>query len=167
MDAKANTRSRVVTWGDPADTAQWAGKISGMEFFGKLLAGELPKPPVMESLNIDLDHVEKGKAIFGMEPAEYHYNPIGVVHGGVIATLLDSAVGCAIHSALPAGLVYTTLEIKVNYIRPGRMGMGRIQAEGTLVHLGRQSAVAEGRVTDQAGKILATATTTCLVYPLK
>jgi uncharacterized protein (TIGR00369 family) len=160
-------RVRTVTWDDPTAVADWAGRISGLEFFAKLKAGELPRPPALQVLDIEFESFEKGKSVFSFEPAEFHYNPIGVVHGGVIATLLDSAVGCAVHTALPAGVAFTTLELKVNYIRPGLSGTGRIRAEGTLVHLGRKSAVAEGRAFDSKGRVLATASTTCLVYPAK
>ena len=145
--------------------ARWAGRVSGMEFFAKLKSGEVAPPPICATLGMHLDYVEEGRVVFSLEPAEYHYNPIGVVHGGVIATLLDSAVGCAVHTKLPAGVVYTTLEIKVNYIRPARAGIGRIRAEGRAVHVGRRSAVAEGRVLDRNDTLLATASTTCIVVP--
>lgn len=160
-------RSRVVTWHDPSITGSQAGRISGLEFFAKLLSGELPPAPVIDLLGARLDSVEAGKVVFSLEPAEFHYNPIGVVHGGVIATMLDSAVGCAVHSALPAGVAYTTLEIKVNYLRGTTIQTGRIFAEGNAIHVGRQSAVAEGRVRDQAGKVIATCSTTCLLFPVK
>ena len=137
-----------------------------MEFFAKLLSGELPPPPVVELLGMRLDAVEPGKVAFSLEPAECHYNPIGVVHGGIIATMLDSAVGCAVHSTLPAGVAYTTLELKVNYLRGTTVKTGRIVAEGKTIHVGRQSAVAEGRVLDQAGKIIATCSTTCILLPV-
>ncbi len=160
-------RSRVVTWQDPSSTGSKAGQISGMEFFSKLLSGELPPPPVIELLGARLESVEPGKAVFSLEPAEFHYNPIGVVHGGILATMLDSAVGCAIHSALPAGIAYTTLELKVNYLRATTIRTGRITAAGEAIHVGRQSAVAEGRICDPAGKLVATCSTTCLLFPAK
>ena len=160
-------RSRVVTWQDPALTGSLAGRISGMDFFSKIRNGELPPPPVIELLGLQLDSVEPGKATFSLEPAEFHYNPIGVVHGGVLATMLDSAVGCAIHTALPAGVAYTTLELKVNYLRATTVHTGRIVAEGNTIHVGRQSAVAEGRIRDQAGRLIATCSTTCILFPVK
>ena len=103
-------------------------------------------------------------AVFAVEPAEYHYNPIGVVHGGVAATLLDSAMGCAVHSALPAGAGYTSLEIKVNFVRPLTAETGRVRCEAKLIHLGGRTATAEGRVVDEAGKLYAHGTTTCLIF---
>ncbi len=158
-------RRRSVAWADPMGAAHWAGRVSGMEFFAKLQSGEVSPPPISVTLGMELDSVEEGRVVFSVEAAEYHYNPIGVVHGGVIATLLDSAMGCAVHTRLPAGVVYTTLEIKVNYLRSARAGMGRIRAEGRAVHVGRQSAVAEGRVLDKDDKLLATASTTCIIMP--
>lgn len=167
MTTQSADRTRVVAWQDPTVTGSQAGRISGMEFFSKLLAGDLPPPPVIELLGMRLESVEPGKVAFSLEPAEFHYNPIGVVHGGILATMLDSAVGCAVHSALPAGVAYTTLELKVNYLRATTVGTGRIVAEGSTVHVGRQSAVAEGRIYDRAGKIIATCSTTCLLFPTK
>ncbi len=121
MDAvKGKTRQRVITWEDPTVIAAQVGHLSGLELFQKALSGELPPPPAIELLGMQLDSIEKGRAVFSLEPAEYHYNPIGVVHGGIIATMLDSAVGCAVHASLPAGVAYTTLEIKVNYLRATR-----------------------------------------------
>ena len=104
-----------------------------------------------------------GKVTFFLQPEEYHYNPIGSVHGGVIATLLDSAVGCAVHSTLPAGVWYTTLEIKVSYIKAVTAKTGLLRCEGTVLSAGRQVATAEGRLIDSQGKLYAHATTTCLI----
>ncbi len=101
-----------------------------------------------------------------LTPAEYHYNPIGTMHGGILATLLDSVMGCAVHTTLPRGRAYTTLEIKVNYVRAVTDASGELAAEGRVVHTGRRSAVAEGKVTDAKGRLCATASTTCLVFDL-
>ena len=114
-------------------------------------------------MNFDLVDLEEGRATFAVEPAEYHYNPIGVVHGGLAATLLDSAMGCAVHSTLPAGVGYTTLEIKVNFIRPMTGETGRVRCEAKVVHVGARTAIAEGRIIDEAGKLYAHGTTTCLI----
>lgn len=102
--------------------------------------------------------------MFACEPAEYHYNPIGTVHGGLASTLLDSAMGCAVHSTLPAGAGYTTLELKVNMLRPIAVSTGRLLCEGRTVHVGGRVATAEGRLTDEAGKLYAHATTTCMLF---
>jgi uncharacterized protein (TIGR00369 family) len=127
------------------------------------VSGELPPPPFASLLNFDLVEVSEGHAAFAVNPAEYHYNPIGVVHGGLAATLLDSAMGCAVHSMLPAGAGYTTLEIKVNFIRAMTAETGRVRCEANVVHSGARTATAEGRIVDEAGKLYAHGTTTCLI----
>lgn len=137
--------------------------LSGLEFLQKIVAGELPRPPIAALMNFELVELSEGHAVFAVEPAEYHYNPIGVVHGGLAATLLDSATGCAVHSTLPAGASYTTLEIKVNFVRAMNAETGRVRAEAKLIHLGRKTATAEGRIVDEAGKLYAHGTTTCLI----
>ena len=156
-------RTRTYRWSDPMETATKFAAEGGLAVLRKVVAGEGPLAPIMETMNFKLVEVDEGRAVFAMTPAEYHYNPIGVVHGGVAATLLDSAMGCAVNASLPAGTAYTTLEIKVNYLRPLTKTTGLIRAEGNVVHLGRRMAVAEGRVTDASGKVYATASTTCLV----
>jgi uncharacterized protein (TIGR00369 family) len=162
-DSDEQERTRAYSWHDPMATAAKFAAEGGLEVLRRVAAGEESLAPIMATMNFKLVEVEKGRAVFAMTPAEYHYNPIGVVHGGVAATLLDSAMGCAINAALPAGTAYTTLEIKVNYLRPLTMMTGPVRAEGNVVHLGRRMAVAEGRITDASGKLYATASTTCLV----
>ena len=137
--------------------------MSGLEFLQKIVSGELSPPPLAALMNFDLVELREGYAVFAIDPAEYHYNPIGVVHGGVAATLLDSAMGCAVHSTLPAGAAYTTLEIKVNFVRAMTSETGRVRAEAKLIHIGGRTATAEGRIVDEAGKLYAHGTTTCLI----
>jgi uncharacterized protein (TIGR00369 family) len=138
--------------------------VTGLEILRALAAGELPAPPIAELLGFEPVEVEEGRVVFAAVPAAKHYNPIGTVHGGLAATLLDSAMGCAVHSTLPAGVGYTTLELKVNFTRPITSETGRILCEGTLVHRGGRVATAEGRVFVEAtGKLLAHGTTTCLI----
>ncbi|HEX8905564.1 MAG TPA: PaaI family thioesterase [Longimicrobiaceae bacterium] len=156
-------RERTVTWDDPLVGARAAPSMPGIEYLHAMLRGEYPPPPVALTLGFTLHEVEEGRAVFAMEPAEYHYNPIGMVHGGVAATLLDSAMGCAVQSRLPAGTGYTTLEMKVNLLRAITMDTGPVRCEGTLIHLGRTTALAEARLTDSAGRLLAHATSTCLI----
>jgi uncharacterized protein (TIGR00369 family) len=156
-------RTRTYSWDDPMKTAARFTTQGGLEALRGVIDGTEPQPPIAQTMNFELVEVGERRAVFAMTPAEYHYNPIGVVHGGVAATLLDSAMGCAVNASLPAGTAYTTLEIKVNYLRPLTMTTGPIRAEGTVVHLGRRMAVAEGRLTDADGKLYATASTTCLV----
>lgn len=139
---------------------------SGMEFLLGIMRGELPPPPIGELLDFVPIKVEPGLVIFQGTPRPQHYNPIGSIHGGYAATLLDSCVGCAVHSMLPAGKGYTTLELKINFVRGLTDRTGPVRAEGKVIHVGGQTAVAEGRITDAAGKLYAHATTTCLVFPL-
>lgn len=159
----ADDRSRTVRWEDPAALAQRARELSGIEFLRAIVDGELPSAPIQELLGFSLDEVADGRAVFVAVPGEQHYNPIGVVHAGLAATMLDSAMGVAVHSTLPKGEAYTTLETKFNLVRPISAETGRIAAEGTVVHRGRTIATADGRVTDEAGKLLAHGTSTCLV----
>jgi uncharacterized protein (TIGR00369 family) len=138
--------------------------VTGIEFLRAIGAGELPGAPIAELLGIAPVEVEEGRVVFAAVPEPRHYNPIGTVHGGLAATLLDSAMGCAVHSILPADVGYTTLELKVNFVRPITAETGRILCEGTIVHDGGRVATAEGRVFAEAtGKLLAHGTTTCLI----
>ena len=156
-------RTRTHSWQDPLASAQAARGLPGLDFLRKIVAGELPAPPIAHTLDYALLEVEEGRAVFGIQPAEIHYNPIGMVHGGIPCTLLDSAMGCAVHSTLPAGVGYTTLELKVNIVKAIGKDTGPLRAEGRLIHAGRSTAVAEGRLVDGAGKLYAHATTTCLI----
>ena len=156
-------RTRTIAWDDPVAGAQRGSRMSGMEYMRAIVAGEIPRPPIAWSLDFELAEVEEGRAVFTLTPREFHYNPIGVVHGGVAATLLDSAMGCAVHSLLPAGLGYTTLELKVNFLRAMTRDTGPVRAEGKVLHAGSRTALAEARLVDAAGKLLAHATSTCLI----
>jgi len=138
----------------------------GIELMQAIVSGALPVPPIARSLDFVLIEVEPGRAVFQGEAKFDFYNPIGSVHGGWIATLLDSCVGCAVHSALPAGKGYTTLELKVNYVRAVTQDSGPIRAEGKIIHLGGRVATAEGRLTDPAGRLYAHCSTTCLILDL-
>src|SRR5918998_6772602 len=135
-DTEKNTRTRTVSWEDPRALAEAGRALSGLEYLRKIVAGELPRPPISALLNFGLVELGEGHAVFTVAPAEYHYNPIGVVHGGLAATLLDSAMGCAVHSMLPAGAGYTTLEIKVNFVRAMTAETGRLLCEGRAIHVG-------------------------------
>ncbi len=156
-------RTRTYTWGDPMPGAIAAKDMRGIEYFHAMGRGDYPPPPIMQTLNFQLSEVAEGRVVFVLEPAEYHYNPIGVVHGGVAATLFDSAMGCAVHTALPAGVSYTTLEIKVNYLRPLTSTTGKVFCEGKVIQVGNRVATAEARLTDERGKLDGHATTTCLI----
>ena len=156
-------RTRTFTWHDPLATAAAGRSMSGLDFLCAMRRGEVPPPPFAELMGMRLHEIAEGHVSFAGEPREYHYNPIGVVHGGFAATMLDSAMGCAIQSVLPAGVGYTTLEIKVNMVRALTVSTGTVTADGRVVHAGRRTAIAEGRLTDAAGALYALATTTCLI----
>ncbi len=164
MSDLSNTeRTRTITWEDPMIGAKKARSMSGLEYLCAMQNGEIPPPPIAVLINMNVTEVEKGRVVFTVEPAEYHYNPIGTVHGGLAATLLDSALGCAIQTTLPVGVGYTTLEIKVNYIRSMTSNTGTVYCEGKVIYTGGRIATAEGRITDAAGKLYAHATTTCII----
>jgi len=137
---------------------------TGLEAFEAIFAGELPPAPMGGTLDFIPIRMERGLAIFQGRPQRQHYNPLGTVHGGWFASLLDSAVGCAVHSTLPAGKAYTTLELKVNMVRPLTDAVPLVRAEGRVVHAGRQVATAEGEILGPDGKLYAHATTTCLIF---
>ena len=157
-------RTRTITWDDPLPGARAARRMSGLEYLGAMMHGELPGPPIAATLGLVPVELEEGRVVFEVEPAEYHYNPIGMVHGGFAATILDSAMGCAVHTKLPARVAYTTLELKVNYLRPLKVESGVVRAVGTVIHAGRTTALAEGRLLSADGTLYAHATTTCLVF---
>jgi uncharacterized protein (TIGR00369 family) len=159
-----NPRTRTIAWEDPHALAKSAAGLSGMEYLQKIISGEFPPPPIGVLMNFRIAELSEGRAVFVVEPAEYHYNPIGVVHGGVAATLLDSAMGCAVHSTLPAGASYTTLEIKVNFIRAMSSETGLVRCEANAIHTGGRTATAEGRIVDEQGKLYAHGTTTCIIF---
>lgn len=156
-------RTRTITWDDPLVGAKAARTMSGLDYLRAIARGDFPPPPIMLTLGIEIDEIAESRVVFTVEPAEYHYNPIGVVHGGLAATLCDSAMGCAVHSTLPAGVGYTTLELKVNYLRPLTLRTGRVRCEGTTIHVGGRVATAEARLFDAAGTLYSHATTTCLI----
>jgi uncharacterized protein (TIGR00369 family) len=140
--------------------------MAGLEFLKALIEGKAPAPPITESLGFALSEVSEGVAVFTATPAEYHYNPIAVVHGGLAATLIDSATGCAVHSTLPLGMAYTTVNLAVDFLRPITVATGAIRCEGRVVHRGARIAIAEGKVTDAAGKVYAQGKSTCMIFKL-
>jgi uncharacterized protein (TIGR00369 family) len=139
----------------------------GLGFLKAIIDGTVPNPPISELLDFHLVEAEEGRAVFEGVPEFRHYNPIGTVHGGFAATLLDSALGCAIFSTIARGDGWTTLELKFNLVRPLTKDTGVVRAEGRIVHRGRTVATSEGDLRDRAGKLYAHATTTCMIFPAK
>jgi uncharacterized protein (TIGR00369 family) len=164
VDATRTTdRTLTVTWDDPLATAARGAEMSGIDRLRAIAAGKLAPPPMAQLMGMRLTEVDEGRAVFEVEPAEQHYNPIGVVHGGLAMTLADSAMGCAVQSCLPAGVAWTTLELKINLVRALTLDSGTVRCEGSVIHVGRRVATAEARLFDSQGRLCAHATTTCMV----
>jgi uncharacterized protein (TIGR00369 family) len=159
-------RSRTVEWHDPSVSAARAMELDGLTFLRALLAGEIPAAPIAALMNMHLVSVDPGTVTFTMVPDESQYNPIGGVHGGTMCTLLDSVVGCAVQTTLPAGVGYTSVEIKVSFMKAVTKASGTLTAVGKVTKGGRRIAFAEGEVRDARGALVATATSTLLVFEL-
>ena len=158
------TRTRTYSWDDPHAAAAALSQTSGLDALRAFVRGEVPAVPMARTLGLDLVEVDEGRAVFEADTAEWLLNPMGTVHGGFAATLLDSALGCAVHSTLPAGTGYTTVELKVNMVRAIKASTGRLRCEATVVHAGDRIATAEARVTGvEDGRLYAHGSTTCLV----
>ena len=158
-------RQRTYAWSDPRPLVRHP-ELSGFELLSRI-GCDLPTPPIMDTLGFEVQEVGEGRVVFAMEPAEFHENPLGTVHGGVLATLLDSATGCALHSTLAAGFGYTTTSLTISYTRPVTARTGRIRCVGTVLARGRRTAVAEARVLDTAERLMAHATSTLLIFPVE
>ena len=160
------SRSRTYSWTDPRINLAELGQRSGLEIFQAMAAGDIPAPPIMHTLGIERLEVEEGRITVVMRVREFHYNPLGTVHGGVIATLLDTAAACSVHSTLPAGMAYTSLDLTTKFLRPVTVDSGELRCVGGVVHQGRTTALAEARLYDAAGKLLAHATSSCVLFPV-
>jgi uncharacterized protein (TIGR00369 family) len=158
-------RTRTYSWADPLAALAEAAGLSGLDAMQKIMSGELPPPPIADTLDFRLAEVDRGRVVFECEPAEFHYNPIGVVHAGLALTLLDSAMGCAFVSTIETGVAWTTLELKANFTRALTMDTGTVRCTGTVVHPGRTVATTEARIEDAQGRLCAHATSTILVLP--
>jgi uncharacterized protein (TIGR00369 family) len=157
-------RTLTISWEDPGELAARAHGSSGVDFLRAIVAGELPRAPIQDLLGFDLIEADEGRVVFAAVPGEQHYNPIGSVHGGFSATLLDSAMGAAVHSTLPQGGSYATLEVKFNLVRAITADTGRVLAEGKVVHRGGTVATVEASLrAEESGKLLAHGTSTCLI----
>ncbi len=160
-------RETVVRWGDPATGLELLPHLDGIDYLKGIAAGELPGAPIASHFRMELVDVTRGAVTFVCHPDESHYNPIGAVHGGLACTLLDSAIGCATHTTLPAGTGYTSIEIKVSYLRPVTRDSGPLTCVGRVTKAGRRVTFAEGEVIDNTGRTVATATSTLLIFPLE
>ncbi len=156
-------RSRTVTWYDPMPTAANGMQMSGMELLGALMEGALPPAPIAALFQMLPVELEKGTVVFECAPDESAYNPIGVVHGGLVCTLADTVIGCAVHSTLDAGVAYTSIDISVSYLRPVTRDSGVLRATGRVTKRGRRVAFADAEIVDGTGALVATATSSCLV----
>jgi uncharacterized protein (TIGR00369 family) len=147
------TRTRTYQWEDPSIPARAASRLSGLDVMRSLLAGELPAPPILQTLGFRLAEVGSGRVVFSVHAAEYMYNPI------------DSAAGCAVHTMLPVGARYTSLDLSVKFLRGMTVESGEVRCTGTVTHIGRRTSLAEARMTDENDRLLATATSSCLILP--
>jgi uncharacterized protein (TIGR00369 family) len=159
-------RSRTVTWHDPMITAAGGLQRSGLETMQAIRDGILPPPPIAMLMQMGITGLEEGRVEFTCAVDESVYNPIGVVHGGLVCTMLDTVAGCAVHTTLPAGVGYTSIELKVNYLRAVHAASGPLTAIGRVIKPGRRVAFAEGEVLDAAGRSVATASSSLLVFPI-
>ena len=138
--------------------------MTGLEYMRRVMTGEVPPSGMVQLMNFKLVEVSEGHAVFTIEPDERHYNGLGIAHGGLAATLLDSATGCAINTMMPAGRIFTTLEMKINYVRPMARETGEVRCEANVIHVGGRIATAEGRIVDGNGKLFAHGTATCMLF---
>ena len=156
-------RERTYSWVDPQVFATAAQELDGLDFFAQLGDGKFPPPPINETLGMTLVEVGDGRAVFELTPEEWHYNPIGSVHGGILATLADSALGCAVHTKLSAGTGYTSLDLTIKFTRAATLDSGTLTCEGHVVTIGRRTATAEAQITDKTGRVIGHAVATCLI----
>jgi uncharacterized protein (TIGR00369 family) len=166
-DTDIVARTRTYSWTDPLAQAAGVARLSGLEVLTAMSDGALPPPPIMHTMGFEgLTVGGAGTVTFTMVAQEFHYNPLGTVHGGVIATLLDTAAGCAVHTTLPAGLGYTSLDLVTRYLRPVTVASGRLRCEGSVLNRGRTTALSEARLFDAGDRLVAHATSTCLIFPI-
>jgi uncharacterized protein (TIGR00369 family) len=159
-------RSRTVTWHAPGPSTATGMSMAGVDYLQAMIDGKLPPPPIFGLMQFDIVSAEPGRVVFTCLPDESAYSPFGAIHGGLVCTLLDTVAGCAVHSTLPQGKGYTTVEIKVNYLKAVRLSSGLLTATGTVVKSGARVGFAQGVVTDANGALAATASSTLLVFDL-
>jgi uncharacterized protein (TIGR00369 family) len=160
-------RRRTYTWEDPRVAPAELAGMTGLDMFAAMREGRLPRPPIMYTMDMSAVEVTGDGAVrVSLTPQEFHYNPLGSVHGGVIATLLDTAAACAVHTTLPAGMTYTSLDLTTKFLRAVTVESGTLRCEGTVTHRGRQIALSEAHLYDGAGRLVAHATSSCLIFPI-
>jgi uncharacterized protein (TIGR00369 family) len=158
-------RTRTYSWADPTVTVANLGGMSGLDMFAAMNRGELPVPPIMATLGVErVEATGDGAVSVYIQPAEFHYNPLGSVHGGVISMLLDTAAACAVHTTLPAGTGYTSLDLNARFLKPVTTASGMLRCDGIVVSRGRSTALGEARLYDAAGRLVAHATSTCMIF---
>ncbi|AEV87405.1 aromatic compound degradation protein PaaI [Actinoplanes sp. SE50] len=160
------SRTRTFSWTDPAEHARLFVERSGLEVLQAMAAGEVPPPPIFQLIGGNRLEVEPGSVTITLDPQEFHYNPIGTVHGGIIATLLDTAAACSVQTTLPAGIGYTSMDLNVKFLRAVTVNTGLVRCTGTVLQSGRRTALAEARLTDARGRLVAHATSSCLIFDL-
>lgn len=161
-----SARTRTFGWTDPAVFTELIGRRTGLELLQAIAKGELPAPPIMQLIDLVSMEAEEGQVTLELDPQEFHYNPLGTMHGGIISTLLDTAAACSVHSTLGLGVGYTSLDLAVKFLRPVTLATGRLTCTGAVLQRGRRTALAEARLTDGAGRLCAHATSTCLLFDL-
>lgn len=159
-------QTRTYSWGDPREMHEAGQGLTGLEFMRLLATDELGRTPMLATLNYRFGRVEDGLVEFICEPGDFMYNPIGVVHGGVAATLLDSAASCAVQTTLPADMAYTTLDLTAHLLRPIASDLGEIRAVGTVINKGRRTALGKSEIRDSRDRLLAYATAACMLFPI-
>lgn len=157
-------RTRTFSWEDPNKTLEEAKKLNGYEFLMQVLEGNLPMAPIQETISSRVVSVEKGQVIFELKGEEFHYNPIGSVHGGIISTVLDSAIGCSLLSTLEIGESFTSLDLKVNFLRRITADTPPLTTKTKIIHKGRTTAYLECELLDEEGKLYAHAVSNCMIF---
>jgi uncharacterized protein (TIGR00369 family) len=159
------TGTRTISWTSPGQTdLDWMLSLDGLGQLEALVAGKAPRPPFMDTLDICGFEPERGRVVVQLRAQEFHYNPLGTVHGGVLATLLDTAAGCAVHSTLAVGELYTSMDLTTKFLRAATLDSGLLTCEGTVLQRGRRTALAQASLTDEQGRLIAHATSTCMIF---
>ncbi|GIF03502.1 phenylacetic acid degradation protein [Actinoplanes siamensis] len=166
MTQTQTERTRTFSWTDPREHVNSLASRTGLEFLRAMASGDIPPPPIVQLIDGNELRVQEGSVTITMDPQEFHYNPIGTVHGGILSTLLDTAAACSVQSTLPAGVGYTSMDLNVKFLRPVTVASGRLTCTGTVLQRGRRTALAEARLTDGTNRLIAHATSTCLLFDL-